>query len=360
MIEGTTSEGGSQDNLVRRGLALVASLLVVLWTVWLTIAAPADARPSAGDAAAQPVTTTTSEDPTTTAPPTTPTTRPPTTTRPTTTAPPQTTESTSPPTSDDPPVTEDTEPDPDEEPEEQPDDTGTTRDADLLGRSPISTSMNLLVGGNGTPGSESAQAPADEPTKDGGSSDEDRVIWMIIAGLGAVALLVALLTWRYWLLTRPGIDLSDDDPDGGLDGGGYYGGEPPAPPSDPYGAPAPRMADVNPMTTGLPPAPAATGWPDPAAPPRPPQRRGPAPGPVPEPSRRTRQPRRAEADPFPSQPAQPPAAPPQRGRGRGRRGGDPFWDDVGDQPPRRQPPDQGRRRPDPGGLGERDPWGRGR
>lgn len=357
MNEGTTSEGGSQDNLARRGLALVASLLVVLWTAWLTIAAPADARPVAGGGAVQPFTTTTTE-PTTTSQQVT-TTRPrPTTTRPpTTTAPPQTTETTSTPTSEDPPVTEDTEPE-EEEPEEEPEDTGTTRDTELLGLSPISTSQNLLIAGNGTPGSESAQAPAEEDkTKDGGSSDEDRVIWMIIAGLGAVALLVALLTWRYWLLTRPGIDLSDDDPDDG--GGGYYGGDPSPPASDPYGA-APRMADVNPMTTGMPPAPAATGWQDPVSQQRPAQRRGPDRGPGPEP-RRTRQPRRAEADPFPSQPAPPPAAPPQRGRGgRGRRGGDPFWDDVGDQAPRRQPPDQGRRRPDPGDLGERDPWGRGR
>lgn len=37
------------------------------------------------------------------------------------------------------------------------------------------------------------------------------MLWLIIAGLAAVALLAALLTWRYWLLTRPGLDLEAED-----------------------------------------------------------------------------------------------------------------------------------------------------
>lgn len=253
MIEGKTPQDRSQDTLVRRGIALVASLLVVLWTGWLTIAAPANAGPTSQAQLGPPPTTTSS---TTTTSTTTTTTRPrPTTTPVPTTQPPQTTETTE---TTDPPTTEDTEPDPPDGDDEE--ETTTSREVVAVGLSPIATTENLLINGNGVPGGESAQAPEEKKTKAGSSSDEDRVIWMIIAGLAAVALLVALLTWRYWLLTRPGIDLSDDDPDdGGFDGydgggggGGYYGGDPAPPSADPYAAAAPRMGDVNPMTTGMP------------------------------------------------------------------------------------------------------------
>jgi hypothetical protein len=42
---------------------------------------------------------------------------------------------------------------------------------------------------------------------------------MIIAGLAAVAVIVAVLTWRYWLLTRPGLVLEGEDADDARRGG---------------------------------------------------------------------------------------------------------------------------------------------
>jgi hypothetical protein len=46
---------------------------------------------------------------------------------------------------------------------------------------------------------------------------------MIIAALAGVAVLVAVLTWRYWLLTRPGLALEGDDADDARRGGGGLG-----------------------------------------------------------------------------------------------------------------------------------------
>jgi hypothetical protein len=51
---------------------------------------------------------------------------------------------------------------------------------------------------------------------------------MIIAALAGVGLLVALLTWRYWLLTRPGIRFDDDDDDDLAGTSARPGGRPPA------------------------------------------------------------------------------------------------------------------------------------
>ena len=388
MIEGTASESGSRRHNVRRGLALVGSLFFSAWLMWFAIT-PAGAGPTGGAGAPDDTTTSSVVLPTTpsTSPSTTPSTTPTTTptTRPPATNPPATNP---PPTYDDPP---DTEPEEEDDPpvtEAEEEEEEEAVEPVVEERSgPITTTINLLRRGDGTPGSETAQAP-EEPEAEGGSaSDEDRVIWVIIAALGAVALLVALLTWRYWLLTRPGLDLSGDDPDdGGYDGGyddgggggGFYGG-PSAPPGDPYAtAAAQRAPDVNPMTTGMPPAPASGGWQDPQSPRQPAQRppRGADRDAVPPPperpqqdgGRRGRPARAPEADPFSA-----PAPPPQRGRGRGRRGGgaDPFgWDDVAEQPPRRQappapergepqpPPLPGRRRPEERNVRDTDAWGR--
>ena len=73
----------------------------------------------------------------------------------------------------------------------------------------FTTNANLLIQGDGTPGAESTTTTARRPVASEGSSadEESRMIWMIIAGLSGLALLVALLTWRYWLLTRPGLDV---------------------------------------------------------------------------------------------------------------------------------------------------------
>ncbi|HMG43855.1 MAG TPA: hypothetical protein VK611_21160 [Acidimicrobiales bacterium] len=369
MTEGTSSRAGSQQHIVRRALALASSLLLV--SAWLgsSFVAPAEAEPSTAAAplgpAQQPCfsippdcpTTTTSTTTTTTRPQPTPTPTPQPTPEPTPTPTPEPTAEPTPP-----PEEEEPTPEPEEEPEEV---VETSAPEPTTG--PLVTTLNLLKRGNGVPGSETAQAPTEEEVEATGASDEDRVIWMIIAGLGAVALLVALLTWRYWLLTRPGLDLSDDDPDdgGGYDGGGgFYGGPPP--PADPYAtAAAPHAPDVNPATTGMPPAPAA-GWQDP--PPsrqRPPrgERSAPPEGGRGDGARRARQPRGPEPDPFVQEGGPPSGG--QRGRGgRGRRGADRFgWEEAGDEPPRQPPPGRGepgppRRRPDGRTVRDTDAWGR--
>ena len=68
------------------------------------------------------------------------------------------------------------------------------------------------------------------PDEGSSADDENRLIWMIIAGLAGVAVLVAVLTWRYWLLTRPGLVLEGDQADdvrGGAGGPRYGGTAPP-------------------------------------------------------------------------------------------------------------------------------------
>jgi cobalamin biosynthesis Mg chelatase CobN len=71
----------------------------------------------------------------------------------------------------------------------------------------VTTSSNLLVPGDGTEGAQSTTTTTTRPAstvEDGGTSDAT-LIALVIAGLVAVALLVAFLTWRYWVATRPPI-----------------------------------------------------------------------------------------------------------------------------------------------------------
>lgn len=66
------------------------------------------------------------------------------------------------------------------------------------------TTSNILVPGDGTDGAESTTTTLATATKvsDGGPSD-GTLIGLVIAGLVLVAVAVAILTWRYWLATRP-------------------------------------------------------------------------------------------------------------------------------------------------------------
>ncbi|MGH9113352.1 MAG: hypothetical protein ACRDZN_13820, partial [Acidimicrobiales bacterium] len=174
----------------------LAALALVLLVAWPTAAAAQEPDPTTS-------TTTSPSSTTTTDPPTT-------TTSPTTTAPPQTTV---------PSTTQATVPPPTEQQStdngEGEAEAGAEDDelavAALAQGITFTTVANLLIPGDGTEGAQRATTTTTAPAEEGSSADdENRLIWMIIAGLGGVAVLVALLTWRYWLLTRPGLDLDDD------------------------------------------------------------------------------------------------------------------------------------------------------
>lgn len=68
----------------------------------------------------------------------------------------------------------------------------------------VTTANNVLVPGDGTEGAQSTTTTVVTATKvsDGGPSDAT-LISLVIAGLLLIALVVAVLTWRYWVATRP-------------------------------------------------------------------------------------------------------------------------------------------------------------
>jgi hypothetical protein len=220
----------------------------------------------------QPTTTTTAPTTTTTRPRATTTTSPPTTAPPTTqeTAPPATAEPPPPPDND-----SDVEPVVDEEQPVEEEAAAETYDGQGI---TFTTVANLLVPGDGTEGAQ-ATTTTTAPQPDEGSSadDENRLIWMIIAGLGAVAVLVAVLTWRYWLLTRPGLVLEGEEAEDVRRGGagpGYGNAAPPGRTSPPGGRGGndafwdeprdPRRAFVGPPDAGgAPSRPPGSGAPNP-------------------------------------------------------------------------------------------------
>jgi cobalamin biosynthesis Mg chelatase CobN len=66
-----------------------------------------------------------------------------------------------------------------------------------------STAVDLLVPGDGTEGAESTTTTeAIAATGDGGPSD-GTLIALVIVGLVLIAGVVSVLTWRYWVATRP-------------------------------------------------------------------------------------------------------------------------------------------------------------
>jgi hypothetical protein len=71
----------------------------------------------------------------------------------------------------------------------------------------------VLVEGDGS-GQELPEATDLEPTDesdDGDGPSDGTLITVIIAGLFTVALLVSVLTWRYWVATRPPLLTVDDE-----------------------------------------------------------------------------------------------------------------------------------------------------
>jgi hypothetical protein len=69
----------------------------------------------------------------------------------------------------------------------------------------FTTTANLLVAGDGTEGSESTTTTevGESQVVGTGGIDDNTLVALIIAGLVVVAVAVAVLTWRYWLATRP-------------------------------------------------------------------------------------------------------------------------------------------------------------
>jgi hypothetical protein len=67
----------------------------------------------------------------------------------------------------------------------------------------VSTSLDLLVPGDGTEGAESTTTSEKKlVTGDGGLTDNQLVV-LIVTGLTVVGASVGLLTWRYWRATEP-------------------------------------------------------------------------------------------------------------------------------------------------------------
>ena len=85
--------------------------------------------------------------------------------------------------------------------------------AEPVGEITFTTIHNLLVPGNGIDENAQATTTTTAQLASGSADDESRTIWMIIVALAVVGVLVAVLTWRYWLLTRPDLDLDDEEGD---------------------------------------------------------------------------------------------------------------------------------------------------
>jgi len=84
---------------------------------------------------------------------------------------------------------------------------------DVTEQTPV-TARDLLVPGDGSEGARSTTttttAPPEVAAPDGLS--EETKIWLVVAGLVAVALLIGGWTVRYWRRTRPVPDAGEPDP----------------------------------------------------------------------------------------------------------------------------------------------------
>ena len=68
----------------------------------------------------------------------------------------------------------------------------------------VPTSHNVLVPGDGTEGAESTTTTTEIPTtiSNDGTSDA-ALLALVVGGLVLLAVAVGILTWRYWVATRP-------------------------------------------------------------------------------------------------------------------------------------------------------------
>ncbi|MGK2949464.1 MAG: hypothetical protein ACSLFP_12865 [Acidimicrobiales bacterium] len=68
----------------------------------------------------------------------------------------------------------------------------------------VTTSLDVLVPGDGTEGAESTTTTVQTVTRVSSDGTSDgTLIAIIVGGLVALALFVSVLTWRYWAATRP-------------------------------------------------------------------------------------------------------------------------------------------------------------
>lgn len=68
----------------------------------------------------------------------------------------------------------------------------------------VTTSLDVLVPGDGTEGAESTTTTVQMVTRVSSEGTSDgTLIAVIVGGLVALAIFVSVLTWRYWAATRP-------------------------------------------------------------------------------------------------------------------------------------------------------------
>ena len=68
----------------------------------------------------------------------------------------------------------------------------------------VTTSLNVLVPGDGTEGAESTTTTTAAPaTVSNDGTSDGALLALIVGGLVLLAVAVSILTWRYWVATRP-------------------------------------------------------------------------------------------------------------------------------------------------------------
>jgi hypothetical protein len=83
--------------------------------------------------------------------------------------------------------------------------TTTTREEVTTSTITITTLHDVLIPGDGTAGAETTTTTAPGSVTGSSGISDETLIMAIVAALGAVAVIVAVLTWRYWHATRPRI-----------------------------------------------------------------------------------------------------------------------------------------------------------
>jgi hypothetical protein len=75
----------------------------------------------------------------------------------------------------------------------------------------VTTLHNVLIPGDGTAGAESTTTTAAALTTGQSGISDETLILVIVAGLGIVSVVAAVLTYRYWSATRPRVVATPPD-----------------------------------------------------------------------------------------------------------------------------------------------------